>query len=401
MIDPLLRPPRREHQTVDDWVEDPWDDPRMLNERGGVETDVADPVSLERYRDGLRLLSVIVVGLTLIFGCVGWWYLRQVNPSGEASSATTFTVSQGDTLTDVSRRLEEEGIISSAGVFRWYVNRNGGVELEPGFYSLRARSHMGDIMAILNTPPSITYAKVTFPEGFTIAQIARRLEDKTKRITEGDVLAAVADPSIVSAFRPDGIGSLEGLLFPDTYLISGDETATQVLQRMVSLMEEVAREEGLSDAQAKVGFSPYKVLIVASMIEREAKVDDDRAKIARVIYNRLVLGMPLQIDATLYYGAPEGASFADLKATEGPYNTYLKKGLPPTPIASPGRASIRAALNPANNPAASDPLCAQAPKPCRLLYYVLADAQGRHAFAATLQQHQANVDAARAAGLLP
>ena len=401
MIDPLLRPPRREHRTVNDWVEDPWDDPRELNDSGGVETDVAEPVSLERYRDGLRLLSLVVVGLTLLFGCVGWWYLRQVNPPGEATSSTTFTIAQGDTLSDVSDHLEEQGIISSAGVFRWYVNRNGGIEIEPGFYSLRARAHMGDIMAVLNTPPSITYSKVTFPEGFTIAQIARRLEDKTQRITEADVLAAVADPSIVSIFRPDGVGSLEGLLFPDTYLVSGDETATQVVQRMVSLMEDVAREEGLAEAQAKVGFSPYKVLIIASMIEREAKVDEDRAKIARVIYNRLELGMPLQIDATLYYGAPQGAEFADLKATEGPYNTYLKKGLPPTPIASPGRASIRAALNPANNPAASDPLCAQAPKPCRLLYYVLADAQGRHAFAATLQQHQANVDAARAAGLLP
>jgi UPF0755 protein len=90
-----------------------------------------------------------------------------------------------------------------------------------------------------------------------------------------------------------------------------------------------------------------------------------------------------------------------LKAVEGPYNTYLKKGLPPTPIASPGRASIRAALNPANNPPASDPLCAQTPKPCRYLYYVLADADGRHVFAATLAQHEANVEAARAAGLLP
>lgn len=401
MIDPLLRPPRREYETVDDWVDDPWDDPRVLNDRGGVPTEVADPVSLERYRDVLRLVSLVVVGLTLVFGFVGWWYLHQVNPSGEATAAMTFTVVEGDTLDEVSARLEDQGFISNAGVFRWYVGRNGGIVLEPGFYSLRARSHMGDIMAVLNTPPSITYAKVTFPEGFTIAQIARRLEDKTARITEADVLAAVTNPAIVSTLRPDGSQSLEGLLFPDTYLVSGDESATQIVQRMILLMEDVAREEGLFDAQTKVGFSPYKVLVIASMIEREAKVEEDRAKIARVIYNRLKLGMPLQIDATLYYGAPEGANFADLKATEGPYNTYLKKGLPPTPIANPGRASIRAALNPANNPSASDPLCAGVAKPCQLLYYVLADAQGGHVFAATLQQHEANVEAARAAGLLP
>lgn len=401
MIDPLLRPPRPDYEVVDDWSDDPWDDPRRLNDAGGVETDVADPVSLERFRDTLRLISIVVVALTLVFGLVGWWYLRQVNPSGEASSTETFTVAQGDTMADVSKRLEDQGIISSASVFRWYVARNGGITLEPGFYTVRARTHMGDIMAVLNTPPSITYSKVTFPEGFTISQIARRLEDKTMRITEADVLAAVGDPALVANLRPDGQTSLEGLLFPDTYLVSGDETATQVLQRMITLMEDVAREEGLDQSQSKVGFSPYKVLIIASMIEREARLDEDRAKIARVIYNRLESGMPLQIDATLYYGAPEGATFADLKAIEGPYNTYLKKGLPPTPIASPGRASIRAALNPANNPAASDPLCAQAPKPCRYLYYVLADTDGRHVFATTLAQHEANVEAARAAGILP
>lgn len=401
MIDPLLRPPRPDYEVVDDWSDDPWDDPRRLNDAGGVETDVADPVSLERFRDTLRLISIVVVALTLVFGLVGWWYLRQVNPSGEASSTETFTVAQGDTMADVSKRLEDQGIISSASVFRWYVARNGGITLEPGFYTVRARTHMGDIMAVLNTPPSITYSKVTFPEGFTISQIARRLEDKTMRITEAEVLAAVGDPALVANLRPDGQTSLEGLLFPDTYLVSGDETATQVLQRMITLMEDVAREEGLDQSQSKVGFSPYKVLIIASMIEREARLDEDRAKIARVIYNRLESGMPLQIDATLYYGAPEGATFADLKAIEGPYNTYLKKGLPPTPIASPGRASIRAALNPANNPAASDPLCAQVPKPCRYLYYVLADTDGRHVFATTLAQHEANVEAARAAGILP
>ena len=286
MIDPLLRPPRPDYEVVDDWSDDPWDDPRRLNDAGGVETDVADPVSLERFRDTLRLISIVVVALTLVFGLVGWWYLRQVNPSGEASSTETFTVAQGDTMEDVSKRLEDQGIISSASVFRWYVARNGGITLEPGFYTVRARTHMGDIMAVLNTPPSITYSKVTFPEGFTISQIARRLEDKTMRITEADVLAAVGDPALVANLRPDGQTSLEGLLFPDTYLVSGDETATQVLQRMITLMEDVAREEGLDQSQSKVGFSPYKVLIIASMIEREARLDEDRAKIARVKIGR-------------------------------------------------------------------------------------------------------------------
>ena len=118
---------------------------------------------------------------------------------------------------------------------------------------------------------------------------------------------------------------------------------------MVKLMERVGRQEGLDGAQAKVGFDPYQVLIVASMVEREAKVDADRAKIARVIYNRLAMGMLLQIDATLLYKQNPNLSFAELKAIDTLYNTYLYEGLPPTPIANPGRASIRAALNPAPN----------------------------------------------------
>ncbi len=137
------------------------------------------------------------------------------------------------------------------------------------------------------------------------------------------------------------------------------------------------------------------------MIEREAKTEGDRSKIARVIYNRLELGMKLQIDATLLYVAPEGATFSEAKEIDSPYNTYLYKGLTPTPIANPGRASINAALHPAQDPLQGDPICAGVAKPCKYLFYVLSDKEGNHAFAATLAQHEANVEKSRAAGLLP
>ena len=148
--------------------------------------------------------------------------------------------------------------------------------------------------------------------------------------------------------------------------------------------------------------TPYQALIVASIIEREAKTDADRYKIARVIYNRLFFGMPLQVDATLFYHQDASKSFDELKAIDSPYNSYLHTGLPPTPIANPGRASIRAALNPAPNPSVGDPVCADLPPGtrCEYLYYVLADEEGNHAFAVTPEQHQANVDRAAAAGLL-
>jgi UPF0755 protein len=151
-----------------------------------------------------------------------------------------------------------------------------------------------------------------------------------------------------------------------------------------------------------MGLTPYQVLVVASLIEREAAVPEDRAKIARVIYNRLFFGMPLQIDASLYYQQDGDLPFSELRQIDSPYNTYMYNGLPPTPIANPGRASIQAALNPAPNPSLGDPICVDLAEgtPCVYLYYVLADTDGRHVFAATIEQHEANVERARELGLL-
>jgi UPF0755 protein len=261
---------------------------------------------------------------------------------------------------------------------------------------------MGNLMRILRTPPSQTFTKVTFPEGFTYQKMGLRLMDRVQRLSATQFDNAATDGSVRSKYQPANVNSLEGLLFPDTYQVSNGETEAQVVSRMVALMERVGSQEHLDQAKTKVGLTPYQVLIVASMIEREAKVADDRPKIARVILNRIFFGSPLQIDATLFYGQDGTLPFSELKKIDTPYNTYLHKGLPPTPIANPGRASIQAALNPAPNPSKGDPLCVGLPAdaPCVYLYYVVADADGRHAFAVTLQQHEANVKRARAKGLL-
>ena len=138
------------------------------------------------------------------------------------------------------------------------------------------------------------------------------------------------------------------------------------------------------------------------MIEKEAKVSQDRAKIARVIYNRLDAGMKLHIDATVKYIADPSLPWSDQKATDSPYNTYISSGLPPTPIANPGRASIEAALAPAPAPDAGDEACRglAAGAKCDYFYYVLIDEDGRHRFATTLEQHEANVAEAIASGVL-
>jgi UPF0755 protein len=261
---------------------------------------------------------------------------------------------------------------------------------------------MGNVMVALNTPPLDTYKQVTFPEGYTLAKMGARLNQIMPRLVPADFQAAATDGQIRSKYEPDGTTSLEGLLFPDTYQVSNGESAATVVTHMVSLMERVGGQENIETKAPLVGMTPYQVLIVASMIEREAKFDVDRAKIARVIYNRLYFNMPLGIDATLFYGQDPNLTFAQLKDLDTPYNTYLHTGLPPTPIANPGRASIEAALNPAQNPSQGDPICVDLPKktPCVYLYYVLADEDGHHVFSATLAQQQANIDKARAAGVL-
>lgn len=386
------------HVDESPWRSDPWDDP---SETGGV--------VLERARRSSRPIKwtvwfsvYVVLGLVVAAGYTGYWYTGKINPPGDPGTAETFTVAADDTLATVAARLQERGLISEAWVFERYVAWQGGLELTPGYYRIRPSDHMGNVMAVLGTPPSETFTNVTFPEGYTLERMAERLESRVPRLEAVFFNTAATDGSVRSIYQPEGVNSLEGMLFPDTYQVSNGESTRQVLQRMVQLMERVGAQEDIEAGAARLGLTPYQVLIVASLIEREARVDEDRPKIARVIYNRLAREMPLQIDAALYYQQDESLGFSELKAIDSPYNLYLYQGLPPTPITNPGRASIVAALNPAPNPSLGDPLCAalSADVECVYLYYVLIDDDGRHAFAATLEQHEANIVIAREKGLL-
>ena len=409
-LDPLLPEAQvdpDDHPALD-WPTDPWD-----------ETDQTG--SVERLRRQTRPIKWVVYSamvfatlMILIAGAVGWWYVGKINPDGAPGDVQSFTVADDDDLDSLSDRLVEEGLITDAGVFRWYVDRNGGLEITPGYYEIRPSDHMGNVLGRLRTPPGQTYSKVTFPEGFTLDKMAFRLDASVDRMSASEFLEAGTDGTIRAQWQPAGTGSLEGLLFPDTYQVSNAESEGQVIERMIALMERVGDQEDIVNRSAALGRTPYETLIIASLIEREARVSEDRAKISRVIHNRLFLSaldpdrsLPLQIDAAVLYGRdkfeidPE-LPFSQLRLIDTPWNTYFHEGLPLTPIANPGRASIRAALNPAPNPAPGDPICAPLEKPseCNYLYYVLADEDGGHAFAATLEQHDVNVQKAREAGLL-
>ena len=262
---------------------------------------------------------------------------------------------------------------------------------------MRPRDDLGNIVAALRTSPEQTFTNVTFPEGYAVARMGSRLQRDVPRLSEAAFVQAATDGQIRSELAPDAT-DLEGLLFPDSYQIGGNETEAQVVTRLSQQMTRVGKSLGLPNSQQTVGMSPYQVLIVASMIEKEAKVDEDRPLIARVIYNRLFFGTPLQIDATLFYKQDDAASFSTLRDLDTPYNTYLHTGLPPTPITNPGKKSIAAALNPAPNP---DPASCPGGQPCFWLFYVLADKDGKHKFATSFEEHEKNIAEARAAGVIP
>lgn len=345
---------------------------------------------------------------------MGWWYLQRINPPGDAGSVEGFTVVEGETLETLAQHLEEEGFVSDAGVFVQYVENKGEFEIVPGFYELRPDDHMGNVMGRLGVPPAQTSRSVTFPEGFTIAQMARRVGTEFETLSADQFNAATAE-DFESAWEPEGgASSLEGLLFPDTYEVSNADSESQLIERMIGLMERVGNQEDIVAKSASWGRTPYEILIIASMIEREAQTAEDRAKISRVIHNRLFVTannpddpFELQIDAAVLYGRnqlgiDQSLPFSEVRQIPSDWNTYLLPGLPRTPIANPGRASIEAALNPAPNPPPGDPICRDLPQAdqCFYLFYVRTGEDGSHTFAATGEQHQANVERAARDGFV-
>jgi UPF0755 protein len=177
----------------------------------------------------------------------------------------------------------------------------------------------------------------------------------------------------------------EGLLFPDTYEFASSAAPQAILQRMASTMEQRVNSVDWS-AWKDLGYAPYEGIVLASLIETEVLLDVERPVVSSVIHNRLEIGMKLDIDATVLYalGTRDITQFD--RDISSPYNTYVVGGLPPTPIASPGRASLEAAAAPDLTP---------------FFFYVLSDLEGHHAFAETIEEHNNNVEIARDEGVLP
>jgi UPF0755 protein len=336
-----------------------------------------------RRRRGVLVMGMLValVGLA-VFQALQWSAARERREVVPPGRPVTITVSAGESSVEIGRALRDAGVVDSVNRFRDVAEERGldGL-LKPGTYRLVTGMSIDAVLDLLAKGPS-TGIPVTIPEGFTVAQIVDRLA-ATKQFSKAELAKAVKSKDLIVPHRPKGVASLEGLLFPDTYGIEPDATAEGVVQDMLDQLEIVLSRYQLSTAPQ--GLSAYQLLIVASMIEREAKVDGDRPKIAAVIYNRLAAGKRLEIDATVEYAVGHAELTAGDLRSPSPYNTYTHTGLPPTPIAAPGEAAIRAALQPADGD---------------WIYYVLASERGEHAFTNSYQEFLRLKAEAKAKGLL-
>ncbi len=359
------------------------------------------------------------------------------------------TIVQGASLRSVSDDLRELGVVDSATDFRRQADEAGLAQsLQPGTYELETGMSDAEAIALLSAGPTVgTSLRFTITEGLPVELTLERLDEQFDHLSVADFRAALdartdagrnapgllrlpdwvpepgepadaeaaADdaeegqgeaagdpegsdeqepPEINAPFvaperRPGAFEPYEGLLFPETYEVAPDATAVDVLQRMVDQLErslELVDEAQILRTWEEQGLRVYDGLIVASLIERETRIADERPLVSGVIANRLSDGMRLQIDATVLYARGEHTDRVLLEDTEidSPYNTYQVEGLPPTPIAGFGVASLQAAFDPAEH---------------EYRFYVLAPGcQGPHVFAETLEEHNVNVEAFRAAG---
>jgi UPF0755 protein len=361
-------------------------------------SDILDPAPQEEYEElrpeasrGRKVLvgfTGVVVVLALFAGATGFWAYRQLHPGGRGGTEIVVDIPTGSSTASIADLLARKGVIGNAFVFKTWLKLKGSDSFKAGQYKLRVNADADDVRRALEAgplpPPSRQF---TVLPGVTVREVPAQVVKAIPSFSTDVLAQLIASNQAQAALEPPGKG-LEGFLFPDTYQVAEGADEAAVLKVMVTQFDKVAAAVGLDQAQTKVGLDPYSVLIVASLVEKEAKVDTDRSKIARVIYNRLASGTPLGVDASLCYLKDEKPCVlrqSDLAAAS-PYNTRKNVGLPPTPISNVSQKSLEAALS----PAAGD-----------WIYYVLDPnlPAGEHLFTSSASEFAAAKARCKAAGL--
>ena len=341
----------------------------------------------KRKKNNKRFLIVILIVIAVIAGILGISYavgrhfasgylISDNQEDTEIAPETLISVDipQGVSTRDIAALLKDNGIIGSEFSFRMKSKINGADgSYNYGTFYLSKDMSTEQIIEILQSPPSTDEInKITIPEGYTAKQIAALVDEKGIA-TSDEFINEMNNGTFEYEFLegiPKRENYLEGYLFPDTYFLSGNEKAHDIIVMMLNRFEQIYNNS-LKDFIGSTDYTLDQIVTVASMVESEAKLDEERPTIAGVIYNRLGMDMKLQIDSTVQYALStknEVVTETDL-TVDSPYNTYQNTGLPAGPICNPGEASLVAALK---------------PKEHNYLYYVLKERGGsEHAFAET------------------
>ncbi len=324
-------------------------------------------------------LGAAAVVLLMIGGyTVGALHARLVQPfQGYTGEERLVEIPQGASVTAIGDRLVDAGVVRDQGLFRWALRVTGqGRRLQSGHYRFDRPMSAVEVVRKLSRG-DVRLATITFPEGLRMDEMARVFE-RTGFGTAAEFAAAAADPAPIAALDPEAT-DLEGYLFPDTYRVPIGTTALELVGVMVRGFER-AFDGGLRQEAEAQGYTLRQTVTLASLVEKETARADEREIVSGVYTNRLRIGMGLQCDPTVIYalqraGLYDGNLTRASLAFDSPYNTYRYPGLPPGPIAAPGKAALEAAVRPAE---------------VDYLFFVSRN-DGSHAFARTLREHNRNV----------
>jgi uncharacterized YceG family protein len=348
----------------------------LLARRGGPRRPGEPPAPGGRFRRG-RIFALAALAAVGAFSL--WLVLALFQPGkGDGEGSVAVTIPRGAGVGDIGDLLAERGVIDSGTMFEIRATLSGSRgDLKPGIYELSRDMSYASALDVLTEGPSPNLANVTIPEGTARREVADEVREAGLKgsYVKATVRSRSLNPRRYGAERPR---DLEGFLFPATYQLRRGSDVDSLVDKQLAAFEQNWAKVNLRAAR-RANLTPYDVLIIASLVEREAQVDRERPLIASVIYNRLRDGTTLGIDATVRYAVnnwTEPLKRSEL-ASPSPYNTRLRPGLPPGPIGNPGLASMRAAARPA--------------KTGYRFYVVKPGACGEHLFAETDAEHQRNV----------
>jgi UPF0755 protein len=328
----------------------------------------------------LALLGLVVLFVIAVIA----WYEIEANPSGPEGRGVVVTVTPGESTSTVVQHLASTGVITSALAFRVGEVFGGTPVVRPGSYLFHKNQSFGAARSVLAGSPDVYGVEVA--PGNTLSEIGARV-DEVPGHTRGAFAALAHSGAVRSPWSPPGSTNLEGLLGTGNFLVLPGESDKALLSAMVDRFDKSAAQAGLTPQSAAAqGMTPYEVITVASIVQKEAVYLKNMGPVARVVYNRVARGMPLQMDSTVLYslGQDGGPVTAHDEAIDTPYNTYLHAGLTPTPICMPSEAALAAAVTP---PTGS------------WLYFVLVSKDGTLAFADTFAEQLANERLATSRGV--